>query len=100
MVWAKNDIDKAILRVFSEQLPLIEFKNNKAISKKADLNKEYMHELTRLNNDVISCEEEKVSLYERYRTGNISKENFIDARSALIEKQKKLKSKLRKFKMI
>lgn len=90
--WSKRALEDVLLPIYKAQLLLLGKRINTvtdAVShpKTMDLTKK----LTRIEQSISACDAEKISLYERYREGALTRDGFVQKKAELDVKQSGLR---------
>lgn len=89
--WEQTALETVVLEAYKGQLLLLE-KRLEQVRKKEKKNValDFVSELHRLDKALETCNAEKLQRYEQYRSGEISKDAFIELKAKLMDKAKNL----------
>jgi len=94
--WSRTDLDKTLLPIYKTQLELLGRKASEEYSQKRESKGAELTKLiSQLEKSLASCDREKISLYESYKNGDISRENFIDRKAALDKRKAAIKDDIK-----
>lgn len=93
--WSKSVLEDILLRAYRMQLNLMEDElHQRSLSNKADPVGECRKKQRQLSSELSSHDGSNLRLYEAYRAGNLSREEFLQKKEAMNSRQTELKTKL------
>lgn len=85
--WNKVDLENVLLEAYKKQLFVLESRLKEVRSHiKKEKPIDYVSQLRRIERETEALNAEKLQRYEEYRTGHISKEEFLKRKAKILEK--------------
>lgn len=95
--WSKTDLEEVLLPIYQTQLQLLDQRVNASCAQTpARSALHFTQEIARIEKSIAACDTEKVSLYERYREGGLSREAFVKQKGLLTDQQQQLRERREK----
>lgn len=96
--WSKTDLEAVLLPVYRVQLALMGERAKQIHSAMGNGPAENWEDrLTRVGQEIDRCNAQKIQYYEAYRSGEISRDDFIQRKASLVSRISDLQSKREKI---
>lgn len=89
--WSRADLEKVLLPIYQAQLELLgQTVREMGRDSIAVTAVDFTHVMARIEASIAACDTEKITLYERYREGQLSRDAFIQRKADLDAKKARL----------
>ena len=92
--WRKADLESILFEALKRQISIVHMKAAKKQSGSLYADNDLEKKLSLLNMQYSSCDQEKITLYESYREGVLSKEEYLLQKNAVVKRQTVLKAQI------
>ena len=92
--WRKADLESILFEALKRQISIVHIKAAKKQSGSLYADNDLEKKLSLLNMQHSSCDREKITLYESYREGVLSKDEYLLQKNAVVKRQTMLKAQI------
>ena len=92
--WRKADLESILFEALKRQISIVHMKAAKKQSGSLYADNDLEKKLSLLNMQYSSCDREKITLYESYREGVLSKEEYLLQKNTVVKRQTMLKAQI------